>query len=131
MLVVGRFVVGVGIGVSAVVVPTYLGEVAPAKYRGRVVELYEVGGARALRGSAVRCWRSFAGRQGLRLWERRSKAPGKPPAWLLVSTMECERGWTVAEGAGHVMLLCRRCCCVWACWRRRSGAAGWPLLLGR
>ncbi|GAB4820262.1 hypothetical protein N2152v2_007308 [Parachlorella kessleri] len=42
MLVAGRFVVGVGIGVSAVVVPAYLGEVSPAQYRGRVVELYEV-----------------------------------------------------------------------------------------
>lgn len=41
-LIVGRLVVGVGIGISAVVVPSYLGEVAPSKVRGRVVELYEV-----------------------------------------------------------------------------------------
>ena len=34
--------VGLGIGVSAVVVPAYLGEVAPAEARGRVVELYEL-----------------------------------------------------------------------------------------
>ena len=39
---VGRFVLGIGIGISAVVVPTYLGEVAPARLRGRMVELYEV-----------------------------------------------------------------------------------------
>lgn len=31
MLVVGRVVVGLGIGVSAAVVPAYLGEVAPAR----------------------------------------------------------------------------------------------------
>jgi MFS family permease len=31
-----------GIGVSAVVVPAYLGEVAPAFLRGRIVMLYEV-----------------------------------------------------------------------------------------
>lgn len=31
-----------GIGVSAVVVPAYLGEVAPARLRGRIVEAYEV-----------------------------------------------------------------------------------------
>ena len=33
---------GLGIGVSAVVVPAYLGEVAPASARGTIVELYEV-----------------------------------------------------------------------------------------
>lgn len=38
----GRLLVGVGIGISAVAVPTYLGEVAPAAIRGRLVELYEV-----------------------------------------------------------------------------------------
>lgn len=41
-LTTGRFLVGLGIGVSAVVVPAYLGEVAPAKVRGRIVEVYEV-----------------------------------------------------------------------------------------
>lgn len=41
-LITGRFLVGIGIGISAVVLPAYLGEVAPAKARGRVVELYEV-----------------------------------------------------------------------------------------
>ena len=41
-LIIGRFIVGMGIGVSAVVVTAYLGEVAPAKSRGRIVELYEV-----------------------------------------------------------------------------------------
>ncbi len=41
-LVVGRLLVGVGIGISAVVVPAYLGEVAPAEARGRIVEVYEV-----------------------------------------------------------------------------------------
>jgi MFS transporter, SP family, solute carrier family 2 (myo-inositol transporter), member 13 len=42
MLVLGRLVVGLGIGISAVVVPAYLGEVAPPHLRGRVVEVYEV-----------------------------------------------------------------------------------------
>jgi Sugar (and other) transporter len=41
-LVLGRLLVGLGIGVSAVVVPAYLGEVAPAPARGTIVELYEV-----------------------------------------------------------------------------------------
>ena len=41
-LIAGRILVGLGIGVSAVVVPAYLGELSPAKLRGRIVELYEV-----------------------------------------------------------------------------------------
>lgn len=41
-LTIGRFLIGTGIGVSAVVVPAYLGEVAPAHLRGRIVEVYEV-----------------------------------------------------------------------------------------
>ena len=36
---VGRLLVGFGIGISAVVVPAYLGEVAPAGVRGRIVEV--------------------------------------------------------------------------------------------
>ena len=35
----GRLLVGFGIGISAVVVPAYLGEVAPAGMRGRIVEV--------------------------------------------------------------------------------------------
>jgi len=42
--VAGRLLVGIGIGISAVVVPSYLGEVAPAEARGRIVEVYEVRG---------------------------------------------------------------------------------------
>lgn len=41
-LIAGRFVIGVGIGVSAVVAPAYLGEMAPSRIRGAVVMIYEV-----------------------------------------------------------------------------------------
>ena len=41
-LVVGRLIVGGGIGVSAAVVPAYLAELAPARYRGATVEMYEL-----------------------------------------------------------------------------------------
>lgn len=37
----GRLLVGVGIGMSAVVVPAYVAETAPAKHRGALVSLYE------------------------------------------------------------------------------------------
>ncbi len=42
ILLAGRLLVGIGIGISAVVAPTYLGEIAPAHMRGRIVESYEV-----------------------------------------------------------------------------------------
>lgn len=41
-MLVGRFLVGLGIGQCSVVVPAYLGETTPASCRGFVVELYEV-----------------------------------------------------------------------------------------
>ncbi|MDX1404612.1 MAG: sugar porter family MFS transporter [Woeseiaceae bacterium] len=36
-----RFVGGLGVGVSSIVVPAYIAEIAPAKYRGRLVVLYQ------------------------------------------------------------------------------------------
>lgn len=41
-LIAGRLVVGIGIGISAVVTPAYLGEMAPSRVRGAVVMTYEV-----------------------------------------------------------------------------------------
>lgn len=41
-LAIGRVFIGLGVGVSAVVVPAYLGEIAPAKVRGTIVESYEL-----------------------------------------------------------------------------------------
>jgi SP family myo-inositol transporter-like MFS transporter 13 len=35
----GRFVVGLGVGSAAMIVPLYIGELAPAKYRGRMIAL--------------------------------------------------------------------------------------------
>lgn len=36
-----RFIGGVGIGISSIVVPAYVAEIAPAKYRGRLVATYQ------------------------------------------------------------------------------------------
>lgn len=36
-IAVGRFVVGLGVGSAAMIVPLYIGEIAPAKYRGRMI----------------------------------------------------------------------------------------------
>jgi MFS transporter, SP family, galactose:H+ symporter len=41
ILLVGRFVVGIGIGFSSVVAPLYISEVAPATIRGSLVSLYQ------------------------------------------------------------------------------------------
>lgn len=40
-LLIGRFVVGIGIGFSSVVAPLYISEVAPAPNRGALVALYQ------------------------------------------------------------------------------------------
>ncbi|GJN86907.1 myo-inositol transporter [Purpureocillium lilacinum] len=36
-MAVGRFIVGLGVGSAAMIVPLYIGEIAPAKYRGRMI----------------------------------------------------------------------------------------------
>lgn len=41
MLLVGRSIVGLGIGFSSVVAPLYISEIAPAKMRGELVSLYQ------------------------------------------------------------------------------------------
>jgi SP family galactose:H+ symporter-like MFS transporter len=41
ILLVGRFIVGIGIGFSSVVAPLYISEVAPATVRGALVSLYQ------------------------------------------------------------------------------------------
>ena len=50
-LVVFRFIGGLGIGGSSVLGPMYIAEIAPAKWRGRLVRIFSV----------QRCFRHFAG----------------------------------------------------------------------
>jgi MFS transporter, SP family, solute carrier family 2 (myo-inositol transporter), member 13 len=38
-MTVGRLIVGFGVGSAAMIVPLYIAEVAPAKYRGRMIGL--------------------------------------------------------------------------------------------
>eukprot|EP01025_Chloroclados_australasicus_P008281 TRINITY_DN1289_c2_g2_i1.p1 TRINITY_DN1289_c2_g2~~TRINITY_DN1289_c2_g2_i1.p1 ORF type:complete len:485 (-),score=61.54 TRINITY_DN1289_c2_g2_i1:318-1772(-) len=42
VLLLGRFMVGLGYGISAVVIPQYLGEMSPPKVRGQIVVTYEI-----------------------------------------------------------------------------------------
>ena len=39
LLMVGRFIVGVGVGVASMIVPIYLAEIAPTEIRGKLVSL--------------------------------------------------------------------------------------------
>jgi SP family myo-inositol transporter-like MFS transporter 13 len=39
VLIIGRFIVGLGVGIAAMVVPVYLAEVAPRSIRGTIVNL--------------------------------------------------------------------------------------------
>lgn len=43
VLLVGRVVVGIGVGLASMTTPVYLGEVSPPGIRGKVVVLYNVG----------------------------------------------------------------------------------------
>lgn len=59
----GRVLVGVGVGLSSSVLPIYLAEISPAKYRGRIVASLVVlitGGTRAYSLPLSRFTRSSA-----------------------------------------------------------------------
>ena len=43
LLLIGRFVVGIGVGLAAMAVPMYLAELAPAKMRGKMVVVNNLG----------------------------------------------------------------------------------------
>lgn len=60
-MVIGRFIVGLGVGVGSGVVPMYIAELAPAGYRGRLTTLYtgSITGGQLL-AYAVGWWTSVA-----------------------------------------------------------------------
>ena len=41
MLIIGRFIAGVGLGLSSLITPLYLAEIAPTETRGRIVSLHQ------------------------------------------------------------------------------------------
>lgn len=68
-LLAGRFVVGIGVGLSSVVAPLYISEVAPANVRGALVSLYQFAITLGILGAYVvdfafspaGAWRSMLG----------------------------------------------------------------------
>jgi SP family myo-inositol transporter-like MFS transporter 13 len=62
-MTVGRLVVGFGVGSAAMIVPLYIAEVAPAKYRGRMIGLdnMSITGERPTWMESYGCFRSSPG----------------------------------------------------------------------
>ncbi|KAF6262111.1 major facilitator superfamily domain-containing protein [Scenedesmus sp. NREL 46B-D3] len=98
-LVAGRFLVGLGIGASAIVVPAYLAEIAPAAKRGGVVQTYEVMLTLGMLSAGVVNW-LLSTKAGPAAWRWMVGLPAAPGALLLVSLLllpESPR-WLVLRG---------------------------------
>ncbi|KAF8457054.1 general substrate transporter [Kalaharituber pfeilii] len=87
-MVMGRFIVGLGIGVGSGVVPMYIAELAPAKFRGRLTTLYTgciTGGS----WSHMRWWVGWRVGVGLGALPALAQAVGlcwqpESPRWLVM-----------------------------------------------
>ena len=99
ILVVGRFVVGIGVGVAAVAAPLYAAELAPANLRGRFISSYQLAitigiflaylvnaqivGAELLASDAWRTMLGAAAVPGVALFVVALLAP-ESPRWLMM-----------------------------------------------
>ncbi|KAL1654913.1 hypothetical protein SLS61_002662 [Didymella pomorum] len=80
---VGRFVVGLGVGSAAMIVPLYISELAPAKYRGRMVAFNNMSVTFGqLLASAIGAGFAQVGGEGSQAW-RATVGIGAAPAILL------------------------------------------------
>jgi MFS transporter, SP family, galactose:H+ symporter len=105
ILVIGRFIVGVGVGVAAVAAPLYAAELAPAALRGRFISSYQLAitlgiflaylvNARLVSGelSANGAWRTMLGAAaapGLALLLIALITP-ESPRWLMMKNRRAE-----------------------------------------
>lgn len=105
ILIVGRFIVGVGVGVAAVAAPLYAAELAPANLRGRFISSYQLAitlgiflaylvNAQLVGGhlSASSAWRAMLGAAaapGLALLLIALIAP-ESPRWLMMMNRRAE-----------------------------------------
>src|SRR5271163_3309007 len=105
ILVVGRFIVGVGVGVAAVAAPLYAAELAPANLRGRFISSYQLAitlgiflaylvNARLVTAeqAASAPWRTMLGAAvvpGLALFVIALVAP-ESPRWLMMRNRRAE-----------------------------------------
>lgn len=38
-LIIGRFIIGLGVGLAAMTIPLYLSEISPSNYRGQIITI--------------------------------------------------------------------------------------------
>ncbi|SOV06572.1 related to myo-inositol transporter [Ustilago sp. UG-2017a] len=105
-LVLGRVLVGLGVGMASMVVPTYLAEVAPTKVRGRIVGINSL----LLTGGQVIAYLIDAAFYNLpHGWRWMVLAGGIPAIFQLVGMIYLDESprWLVAKGriirARHVL----------------------------
>jgi SP family galactose:H+ symporter-like MFS transporter len=55
LLIMGRLVMGLGVGIASALVPTYLGEISPAQIRGRMLTLNQL--MQTVGMLVATCWR--------------------------------------------------------------------------
>jgi sugar porter (SP) family MFS transporter len=100
ILVVGRFVVGVAVGVAAVAAPLYASELSPANFRGRFISSYQLAITAGIflaylvnaQLSASESWRLMLGAAavpGLALFVIALVAP-ESPRWLMTKNRRAE-----------------------------------------
>ncbi|KAF2031750.1 putative transporter [Setomelanomma holmii] len=84
---VGRFVVGLGVGSAAMVVPLYISELAPAKYRGRMIAFNNMSVTFGqLLASAIGAGFAQVGGSGSQAW-RATVGIGAAPAIILAGLL--------------------------------------------
>jgi len=84
---VGRFVVGLGVGSAAMIVPLYISELAPAKYRGRMIAFNNMSVTFGqLLASAIGAGFAQVGGEGSQAW-RATVGIGAAPAILLAGLL--------------------------------------------
>ena len=100
-MVIGRFIVGLGVGVGSGVVPMYIAELAPAAYRGRLTTLY----TGCITGGQVAAY-----------------AVG----WWVSATFREEVGWRIGVGLGAVPAVVQAVGLMW-----QPESPRWLIMRGR
>ena len=109
VLVIGRLLVGFGVGVAAVAAPLYAAELAPARQRGRFISAYQLAITVGIFLSYL-VDEALAGEEGWRPMLGLSAAPGlllllavlpaaKSPRWLLKMGRRSDAARTLAQVA--------------------------------
>lgn len=109
-----RFVGGIGVGISSIVVPAYISEIAPAQYRGRLVAIYQfqiVFGILVaflsnylIAGIAEFDWRLMLGIEALPALVYLLLIINVPesPRWLILHNNDIKQAQAILERSGEV-----------------------------